>query len=243
MSAVAHERRGDLLPVAAQALWHDLPVVLLGSVLVCAGVLTALLAGAGVTPVSLLLLAVTAGPAWAALVATTDELVLGGDAGCADLLRNLRRHGTAGVRVALVPCTVTSLTVLSSSLYAGSGELWLLAPLAVGCVSSVVVVLAAVAAVPLRVQHGVRGRPLWVAAVGVVAGRPLIALGVVALVALGVLASTSLSASLLVLVPGPAALAVSAGVWTAAGQLGIRVPLREPPTEDGPTPHRRPSAA
>ena len=226
MSAPAPTPVDDLLPAAARALWQHLPVLAVGSLAVSATAVAALVLGGGPTPLGLLLVALTAGPLWAALVATTDEVVLGGDAGCSDLARNLRRHGAGGARVALVPASATSLTALSLQLHATTAATWLLAPLAVGCVVTSLTVVTSVAAVPLRVELGLRGRALWSTAAGVVAGRPLVPLGVLALVLLGVLAGTSVLASLVLLVPGPVALAVSAGVWTAAGQLGLAVPLR-----------------
>ena len=54
-------------------------------------------------------------------------------------------------------------------------------------------------------------------AVHLVARAPLVPLGVLALAFVGLLLGTSVSASLLLLAPGPVALFASAGTWTSYG--------------------------
>jgi hypothetical protein len=127
--------------------------------------------------------------------------------------------------VSAVPAAATGLTLLALEVYAQTGQRWFLAPLAAGCVSSVLLVLAAVVAVPLGVaEPALRGRDLWSTSLGLAAARPLVPVGVVVLVAVGLVAGTSLAASVLPLVGGPVALVVSAGTWTAAAQVGLPLP-------------------
>lgn len=205
----------DLLPAAARLLWSHLPVLLLGSVLVTLAALAPALISPGLTPVGLLVAAVTVGPVWAGLTATTNRLVGTGDATAIGLLRDVRRHAAAGIRTAAVPGVVLALGVLSLTLWQGTHQLWLLGPLAVTAVVAVLSALAAVVAVPLRVRTGAHGRELWERAVELTAARPSVPLGVLAAAVLGVLAGTSVTASLLILVPGPLALLTSAALWTA----------------------------
>jgi hypothetical protein len=201
----------DHLPVALRALWHELPLLAAAGVLTCTatGAVVALMPG--VTPVSVLLAALLVAPVWAGLTATTDSVVRGGAGGVVLLLRNLKRHWLAGLEVGLVPAVVVAVTLINWALY--SGPLMLL-PLAVGCCATVLAVLASFSAFSLRVTAELRGKSLWFTALALVARAPLVPLGVITVAVVALLLGTSVTASLLLLAPGPVALFASAGTWT-----------------------------
>ncbi|MFI5691165.1 hypothetical protein ACIA58_04955 [Kribbella sp. NPDC051586] len=199
------------LPAAFKALWHELPVLAAAGVLVCAASGLVVLVSPGLSPLSLLLGAVVVGPTWAAVTATTDSIVRDDRGGVLLLLRNLKRHTPAGLEVACVPAVVTALALLNWTVY--SGPLFAV-PLAVSCCASVLLLLASCYAFSLRVTSGLRGKTLWLVALQLVARAPLVPLGVLALAFIALLLGTSVTASLLLLAPGPVALFASAGTWT-----------------------------
>ena len=199
------------LPSAFKALWHELPFLAAAGVLVCAGSGLVVLVSPGLSPLSLVLGAVLVGPTWAAVIATTDSIVRDDRGGVLLLLRNLKRHCLAGLEVAGVPAVVAALALLNWHVY--SGPLFAV-PLAVSCCAGALLLLASCYAFSLRVTAGLRGKTLWLAALQLVARAPLVPLGVLALAFVALLLGTSVTASLLLLAPGPVALFASAGTWT-----------------------------
>ncbi|HZX01959.1 hypothetical protein [Kribbella sp.] len=77
--------------------------------------------------------------------------------------------------------------------------------------------LASCYAFSLRVTAGLRGKRLWFTALHLVARAPLVPLGVLALAFVALLLGTSVTASLLLLAPGPVALFASAGTASSYG--------------------------
>ncbi|WP_329004268.1 hypothetical protein OHA18_12800 [Kribbella sp. NBC_00709] len=199
------------LPAAFKALWHELPFLVAAGVLVCTASGLVVLLNPGLSPLSFLLGAVLLGPTWAAVTATTDSVVRDDRGGVVLLLRNLRRHALPGLEVAVVPAVITAFALLNWQLYAGPV---FAIPLAVSGCASVLALLASCYAFSLRVTAGLRGKTLWLAALQLVARAPLVPLGIAALVFVALLLGTSVSASLLLLAPGPVALFASAGTWT-----------------------------
>jgi hypothetical protein len=110
-----------------------------------------------------------------------------------------------------VPAVITALALLNWQVYAGPV---FAIPLAVSCCASVLAVLASCYAFSLRVTAGLRGKTLWLASLQLVARAPLVPLGVLAPVVVSLVLGTSVTASLLLLAPGPVALFASAGTWT-----------------------------
>jgi hypothetical protein len=201
----------DHLPTALRALWHELPLVAASGVLVCTAFGLVVLVSPGLSPMSLLIGALLVGPVWAAVIATTDSVVLGQRGGVLLLLVNLRRYGLAGLEVALVPAVVAALALVNRDLY--TGPVFAI-PLAVSGCFGVLAVLGSCYAFSLRVTGGLRGKALWIRALHLVARAPLVPLGVLALAFVALLLGTSVTASLLLLAPGPVALFASAGTWT-----------------------------
>lgn len=199
------------LPAAFRALWYELPLLATAGILTCtAGALVVVLSP-GLSPASVLLAAFVIAPVWAAVVATTDAVVREDRGGVPELLRNLRKHALAGLGVGVVPAVVVALALLNWQLY--SGPLFAV-PLAVSGCASVLLLLASCYAFSLRVTGGLRGKHLWLTALHLVARAPLVPLGVLALAFVALLLGTSVTASLLLLAPGPVALFASAGTWT-----------------------------
>lgn len=201
----------DYLPAAVRAMWHELPLVAAAGVLVCTASGLVVLLMPGVSPVSVLLGALVVGPVWAAVMATADSVVRDGRGGVWLLLRNLRRCGLAGLEVAAVPAVVAALTLLNQAAY--SGPVFAI-PLAVSGCATMLALLASCYAFSLRVTASLRGKTLWLTALHLVARAPLVPLGVLALAFVALLLGTSVTASLLLLAPGPVALFASAGTWT-----------------------------
>lgn len=204
----------DYLPAAFKALWHELPLLATAGALSCAASALVVLLSPGLSPVSVLLAAFVVSPIWAAIVATTDAVVLEDRGGVPVLLRNLRKFAGAGLEVGLVPAVVVALLLLNWQLY--SGPLFALPLAASGC-ASVLLLLASCYAFSLRVTGGLRGKQLWLTALQLVARAPLVPLGVLALAFVALLLGTSVTASLLLLAPGPLALFASAGTATSYG--------------------------
>lgn len=201
----------DRLPAAFKALWHELPLLAAAGVLVCTASGLVVLLSPGLSPVGVLLGALLIGPVWAAVIATADSVVRHDRGGVLLLLRNLRRHWLAGLEVALVPGVIAALAVLNQAIY--TGPVFAI-PLAVSGCATVLALLASCYAFSLRVTAGLRGRTLWLTALHLVARAPLVPLGVLALAFVALLLGTSVTASLLLLAPGPVALFASAGTWT-----------------------------
>lgn len=199
------------LPAAFRALWHELPLLATAGALVCTASAVVVLLSPGLSPLSVLLAALAIAPVWAAVIATTDAVVLDDRSGVPVLLKNLRKHAGAGLEVGLVPAVVVALALVNWHLY--SGPLFAI-PLAVSGCASVLLLLASCYAFSLRVTAGLRGKRLWLTALHLVARAPLVPLGVLALAFVALLLGTSVTASLLLLAPGPVALFASAGTWT-----------------------------
>ncbi|MFI7059600.1 hypothetical protein ACIBL3_01340 [Kribbella sp. NPDC050124] len=201
----------DYLPTALRAMWHELPLVAAAGFLVCTASGVVVLLMPGVSPVSVLIGALVIGPVWAAVVATTDSVVREDRGGVWLLLRHLRKYGVAGLEVAAVPAVIAAVALLNQAVY--SGPLFAV-PVAVSGCATVLALLASCYAFSLRVTAGLRGKTLWLTALHLVARAPMVPLGVLALAFVALLLGTSVTASLLLLAPGPVALFASAGTWT-----------------------------
>lgn len=210
---------GDLR-TALRSLWPYLPAWLVASASTCLAGGFALLAGVGMTPVTMLLGGVLVGPVWAATVAAAGAALDGTEVTVRSFLDGLRRHGFTGIRVAVVPAVACALELVAVAMFrAQPGQTWLLAPVAVGGVASVALLLASVFAFPVRIGRGLRGRTLWLTALSVAAVRPVLPLGVVAFGVLALLTGTTVSAALLLLAPAPLALLNAAALRSAAATL------------------------
>lgn len=203
------------LPAAFRALWHELPLLATSGGLICTASAVVVFVSPGLSPVTALLGALVVAPVWAAVIATTDAVVREDRGGVAVLLRNLRKHALGGVGVGAAPGLVIAVGLVNWQLY--GGRLVLLVPWAVSGCASVLLLLASCYAFSLRVTAGLRGKHLWFTALHLVARAPLVPLGVLAVVFVALVLGTSVSASLLLLAPGPVALFASAGTAISYG--------------------------
>lgn len=217
--------QADRLPGALRALWPNLPVVAACGVLVCAAFLPAVVLGAGLTPAAPLIAALCVGPAWAGVVAVADRVARGEDVELRDLVRSVRRYGLLGARVAVPAAVCATCSLVTLAMWQQTRSMWLAVPLAVGAAAAVLSLLASVPAYPLAVRAGLRGRDLWVTALESVAAAPFVALGTVAGGGLGLyLLGVSVSASLLLLVPGPLAVVLCAATPDRVPRLATGAP-------------------
>jgi uncharacterized membrane protein YesL len=114
----------------------------------------------------------------------------------------------------LVPGVVAAVALVNWELYSATGSPLLVVPLAVSGCATVLALLASISAFSLRVTAGLRGKSLWLTSLALVARSPAVPLGVLAVAVVALLLGTSVTASLLLLAPGPVALFASAGTWT-----------------------------
>lgn len=219
----------DLLPRTPHILWANLPVLTFGSLLVAAGTAAVVLAGPGITPIAVAVAALVVGPTWAGLVEIAGVLLRGGDVGARDLIRAVRRRAMPAITVFAVPAAAGIAALLTLTMWQQRAAPWMLGSLIVSTGVTILTSLGSVVALPLHLWiPELRGRTLWYSALGIVARRPLVPLGVFAAAILGALAMTSWTASLLPLIPAPLALLTAAGVWTAARSAGFPVPSVAP---------------
>lgn len=210
----------DLLPVAWSALWKRLPLVCAMDGVVAVAAVPALASvSAGRLVLGALCCVAFLGPALAGCVAVADDVVRRGpdDGGSvADLGRALWWRAPGGMAVTGAPVAFGMLTAVTVFMWShGDGPGWLLAPLAVDCVALALSCAACLPALALREATGLRGRQLWWTALGVVAAAPLQVAGVLAVGAVAWVLAGVVGGGLLLLVPGPVALLVSATVRTA----------------------------
>jgi len=209
--------RPDLLATAGRTMWPNLPGLAMSGVLVCAALVPAVIVGAGLTPLSVLLSALVAGPVWAAAVDFGDRTARGDQAGVGYLMTAVRHRAGLGVRVASPPAVCAACTMVTLVLWQQTTAPWLLAPLGVGGAATLLTVTAAVAAFPVAIRTALRGRDLWLTSLAVVLAAPLRVLAVLcALVVSVYVLGFSMSASLLLLLPGPLAVLVCVAVPAAA---------------------------
>lgn len=210
----------DPLHEGAKLIWPNLPLIAAIGVLMCVSFVPAMWLGAGMTPLGAMFGALSVGPAWAAAVAVADRVVLGHETHVRDLAVALRQYRGLGVRVATPSAICITSLLVTLAMWQQMHAPWLLGPLAAGVSGATLALLATVPAYPIAIRTGMRGRQLWITALRLVAASPLLAAGVLGGAGLAVYClGISVSAALLLLIPGPLAIAVSACTQYA------RVPL------------------
>ncbi|WP_419999637.1 hypothetical protein [Streptomyces boninensis] len=221
--------------------WPGLPALLCGSAAVCAAAVLVVLLTPGVTPLSALLASVLVTPAVAALAAVANSLSEEGEARIRGWWRELRRLFGYGAGHGLLAGLPVAAFLVALEVWRATGSAWALPSLGVSGAASAVAVLALGALLPLGARRpDLRGRHLWLCSVYLVARRPLRFLAGPAVAALGVWAAVHWTASLLLLVPGPAVLVAVAAVWSSvaaeAAQAGDDAVLGARPGHPGGDP-------
>jgi len=194
-------------------LWDALPAFLVSGTAVCLVTGAILWFAGGITPLGLLLLAVLAGPIYAALVRQAASALAGDTPGAFSLVASMR----AMIRPALtllLPPAVTGALTLVALLVAGHTESWAaLVPVGVGGATTVLLAIAALVGLPLAAEgRGGRGARSILIALHEAARRPVPVVGVVALLVIAGWAAATFSGTLLFLLPAPLAVVSAVAV-------------------------------
>lgn len=205
-----------LLRRVLRGAWPALPALAVGSVAICAaGALTVLLAP-GISPVSTLLAAVLIGPFAAALASVVQRVAEEGSAGVRDWVASVRRFGAFGIGACLFPALLAALFQVALFAWQRTGSTLLLPSVAVSGAAALTALLGLLAVLHLRSRDpGLRGIALWRTALALVLLRPVGFVATGCLAGLGLWACVGITASLLLLVPGPVALLAAAATGTA----------------------------
>lgn len=214
----------DHLRHAGRLLWPNLPVLLVGSLVVALGwsvvrVLPPQLGWLAVLGVGLVVV-----PAFAALLGGCQVLLTDEHFGIKDLLVSLVRGYPAALRVTALPTTTVLLTLVAVQLWLVSGQNWLLVSISVGASISVVALYAGVIALPYVLRTRSRLVEGWLVSLYVAGRNPVPVLAVLSAVALAVWAAAYLSFALVLLLPAPLALVWAAAVAVATDRSRARLP-------------------
>ena len=231
-----------LLDRILRGIWPSLPALLVGSAAVCAAASVPVLAAPGINPVAVLTAALVVAPFAAALAATGNAIAFDGAATVRTWWRGLRAWWLFGIRQALVPAIAATLFLAAWHVWAGH-RAWALPSLAVSGAATLLAVLGLSAVLPLGIaQPRLRGLPLWITALHLVARRPVRFAAAFSVLVGGAWAATAWTASVLLLVPGPAMIVMAAAVWTStADRSDNGVPGRPPFTPLSPAPAPAPN--
>jgi len=203
-------------------LWPNLPVLLVGGILVCVGLVLTTAVSRGVNPVSALLIAGMVAPVFAGLVACGNRIVAGDTVGIGELFHSVAKLWWVGLRVALVPASALAFSLVALEVLNQTRNGLALVPLAVSGAVAVVATLGATVALPLRVDQPHRtGLTLWLTSLHAVARYPLPAVAVVSFGCTAAWAAASSTVSFVLLVPGPLALVTVAAAWASLARIGM----------------------
>lgn len=201
--------------------WPSLPALLVASAALCAAATVALLAAPGLNVVAVALYALLGAPLLAGLAEVANAAAFDDVATIRGWARAVVAHAGFAARHALLAAVPAVLFLAALRVWAHGHPAWVLPSLALTGAATVVGSLGLLALLPLGVARpGLRGRLLWITALHVVARRPSRFVAVLCLAGVGVWAATSWSASVLLLLPGPAALVLVAAVWTTVAEVG-----------------------
>lgn len=208
---------------AVRAAWPDLPTLLVGSILFCAVAAFIIAMSPGVNVVSILLSSVLLVPIIGALAQTVQLTVAEGSAPSPlRLLRTLPRTWWLTMRECLALAVSSTLVFFAFGVWTQTSDpVWLFSLAASGTVSALSL-LCTIVALPLRLRRpDLSARHLWLISLTVVVRDPVPIIGVVVAGGLGIWAVTSLTASLLLLVPLFLAIIWAAAIGVTAGKAGL----------------------
>lgn len=202
-------------------VWTGLPALLAGSVTLTLAVAAGVVLGGGLTPWSLLITAVLAGPALTGLARVCHDIVVEDDATIRGWARATRRTASTGIGLLAVPVIPAALLMVAVVVHERTGSPLWLAPMAVSASATVIAVFTLLAAVPAAIARPeVRGVARWALALHLVARWPVRFAAPLTVLGLGVWAGLSITGTLLPLVPGPVLLLAAAAFWASAVELG-----------------------
>ncbi len=215
----------EILTRLLKGLWPGLPTLLAASAAVCTAAAVTVWLAPGLTPVSVLVAAVLLGPVTAALMGTVGRIAAADQATARLWWTDLRTLAGFGCRQSLLAALPTAVFLTAWPAWTQTGNVLLLPSLAVGGAGAVLAAPALPAALALGSLHPhLRGPTLWRYALHLTIRLPLRFLAAPTLTALGIWAATRWTASVLLLVPAPAAAVAVAAVWTSVVRLGGGAP-------------------
>lgn len=200
--------------------WPSLPALLTASAALCVAATIPLLAAPGINAVAVVLYAVLAPPPLIALVAVANAVTVDDGATIRGWYSALRSQSGFAVRQGLLVAVPTELFLAALQVWSRGHPLWALPSLALTGAACVLAICGMLAALPLGLARPtLRGPLLWIAALHLVARRPIRFAAVFSLAGLGLWTAIRWSASLLLLVPAPTALVLVAAVWTTVTEM------------------------
>jgi hypothetical protein len=205
-----------LLRRVLRGAWSSLPALAVGSAAVGGAAALTMLLAPGISPASTLVAAVMLGPFVAALAAVAERVADGGTASVRDWLSSVRRLAVFGVGACLLPALIAALFQVALFAWQHTGSALLLPSVAVSGAAAMTALLGLFAVLHLGSRDpNLRGNSLWRTGLALVLLRPLGFVATCCLAGLGLWACVGVTASLLVLVPGPVALVAAAATGTA----------------------------
>lgn len=205
----------NLIATTLRNVWPSLPALTLASAAVCAAAVVPVIVAPGVSPVAAIVAALTIGPCWLALVAVVQQMADDDHGAIVNWWATLRRRWRQAIAQALVAAVPLALFVSALHVLDVTGAWWVWPSVACTGAATVIAALALCAAGPLTLADpGLRGRPLWLAAIGLVAARPVRFAAVAAAGGFAIWLAQALTASLLLFAPAPAAIVAVTATWT-----------------------------
>lgn len=209
-----------------RGVWPSLPALAVGSAACCVAAVLVILVAPGLTPVSPLVAALVAGPTVAAVIAVGNRISSGDGATIRDWSRALRSLAGAGAGHGMVAGAAFSLFVVALHAWTRTGSLWWLPSVGVTGAAALTASLGLLAVLPLRAATDLRGLAVWSAGLRLVATGPVPFIAAGCVIGLGLWLAVAFAASLLLVVPGLAAVIDVAAVWTTVGADETRLSYR-----------------
>ncbi|MET1005961.1 MAG: hypothetical protein ABWX96_10445, partial [Propionibacteriaceae bacterium] len=197
---------------ALRLLWPNLPLLLLGSVLVSVAWLLVRAVAPGLSLLAVILHGVLTVPTFAALLWSCQVLLTGEHVRVATLFATLVRRYPTTVRASLPLTAVVLLTFSAFDVWHVSGQAWMLVSVGLGLSASVLALYSWILALPYAVRTP--SQPVkrwWLVGFFTATRNPVPVLGVLSLLGLSVWVVQSASFAFTFLVPALLAL-----VWAAA---------------------------
>lgn len=220
MSVVADQR--VLLRRSMRGLWPHLPLLTVGSVVVCVAAVDAALIAPGATPVSALVFAVLVAPGMTALGAVANSVLQNDDSPLTSWSGGFREGIRRGIP-AVIPLAISgALFLVAMEVWRGSDQPALLASVAVGgAVTLGLVPLTAAMVQTATALPSMTIREQWRTSALLVLRWPVRFIAAPILLGFGVWIATQFSVALLLLVPAPVAMVSAAAFWTSAVESGL----------------------
>lgn len=206
-------------------LWPNLPMLLLGSVLVALGWSVVRALGRQLGWVSVAGTGLLVMPTFAALLHGWDVLLHHEHFGPRRLVGDFGRCWLRAIKITLVPTVGLLLTVAALSAWRLSNQPWMVASVAVSAAASLLAICVGVVALPYAVNTAEPSSSVWMVSSYIAVRNPVVVAAVLSAGALTVWAAAYLSFALIVLLPAPLAMIWSAAVLGATDKSRSRLPV------------------